>query len=43
MVNEICIISAPDASEEQIHNLIYAIEAEGKLPFPVFVSAINRK
>ena len=35
---EIAIISAPGANEDNIRNLVYALEAEGNLPFPVYVS-----
>ena len=38
MTNEIVIISAPLANDDQLKSLIYAIEAEGKLPFPVYVT-----
>lgn len=38
MSNEIAIISAPDANEDQVRSLIYALDAEGKLPFPVYIT-----
>jgi len=38
MAEEIVIISAPTANEDQLRSLIYAIEAEGKLPYPVYVT-----
>ena len=38
MTSEITIISAPGANEEQLKNLVYAIEAEGNLSGPVYVS-----
>ena len=34
----IAIISAPKANEDQLVSLITAIKAEGKLPFPVYVT-----
>jgi len=38
MVDEIVIISAPTANQDQLQSLIYAINAEGKLPFPVYIT-----
>lgn len=35
---QIAIISAPDADESQVTSLVYALEAEGKLPFPVYIT-----